>query len=261
MDGTGLAGIERFFEEQLRAGGEPVALSLDLRVQQIVHEELADAHRRFRSIGANAMVLDRVTGELLAMVSLPDFDPNRVSDVGSINYLNRNTGEVYELGLGVQDLDHRCRPGLRPGDLHDRFDATGKLQIGRYRIGDDHAKNRWLSVPEIFEYSSNIGTARLAFAAGGAPLLEEFFGRLGFNRQAGDRARRGGQAARAQALGRHHRGHQLLRPWHRGHAASVPGRGRRPDRGRHAGADDVARARAQGPSCRTPVSSTPAPPS
>ena len=58
--------------------------------------------------------------------------------------------------------------------------AAGKLQIGRFRIGDDHAKNEWLSVSEIFEYSSNIGTARMAFAVGGAPLLEGFFRRLGF---------------------------------------------------------------------------------
>ncbi len=183
VDGIGQAGIERFFEDRLRAGGEPVALSLDLRIQQIVHDELADAHRRFRSIGANAMVLDRVTGELLAMVSLPDFDPNRVSDVGSINYLNRNTSEVYELGSVFKILTIASALDSGRVTLRDRFDATGKLQIGRYRIGDDHAKNRWLSVPEIFEYSSNIGTARLAFAAGGAPLLEEFFGRLGFNQK------------------------------------------------------------------------------
>jgi cell division protein FtsI (penicillin-binding protein 3) len=64
--------------------------------------------------------------------------------------------------------------------LRERFDATGKLRIGRHRIGDDHAENRWLSVPEIFEHSSNIGSARMAIAAGGAAPLEEFFRRVGF---------------------------------------------------------------------------------
>ena len=180
VDGIGQSGIERFLEDRLRTGGEPVALSLDLRIQQIVYDELADAHRRFRSIGANAMVLDRVTGELLAMVSLPDFNPNRVADVGRIEYLNRNTGEVYELGSVFKILTIASALDSGRVSLRDRFDATGKLQIGRYRIGDDHAKNRWLSVPEIFEYSSNIGTARMAFAAGGAPPLEEFFRRVGF---------------------------------------------------------------------------------
>ena len=78
VDGVGLAGIERFEQDRLSEGGAPVMLSLDLRIQQIAREELANASRRFRTIGANAMVLDMVTGELLAMVSLPDFDPNRV---------------------------------------------------------------------------------------------------------------------------------------------------------------------------------------
>ena len=78
IDGRGLSGIERYFDDRLRRGGEPVVLSLDLRIQQIVREELADAYHRFQAIGANAMVLDRTTGELLSMVSLPDFDPNRV---------------------------------------------------------------------------------------------------------------------------------------------------------------------------------------
>lgn len=180
VDGRGLSGIERYFDDRLRRGGEPVVLSLDLRIQQIVREELADAYHRFQAIGANAMVLDRTTGELLSMVSLPDFDPNRVGDARKIEYLNRNTGGVYELGSVFKLLTIAAALDSGQVNLHDKFDATGKLQIGRYRIGDDHAKNRWLSVPEIFEYSSNIGAARMAFAAGGGPLLESFFRRVGF---------------------------------------------------------------------------------
>jgi cell division protein FtsI (penicillin-binding protein 3) len=179
VDNRGRAGIERYFDDRLRQGGEPVALSLDMRIQQIVRDELSDAYHRYQAIGANAMVLDRVTGELLAMVSLPDFDPNRVGDVRRIEYLNRNTGEVYELGSVFKVLTLAAALDSGQVTLHDKFDATGKLQIGRFRIGDDHAKNRWLSVPEIFEYSSNIGTARIAFAAGGGPLLEGFFRRVG----------------------------------------------------------------------------------
>lgn len=179
VDNRGRAGIERYFDDRLRQGGAPVALSLDMRIQQIVRDELSDAYHRFQAIGANAMVLDRLTGELLAMVSLPDFDPNRVGDVRRVEYLNRNTGEVYELGSVFKVLTLAAALDSGQVTLHDKFDATGKLQIGRFRIGDDHAKNRWLSVPEIFEYSSNIGTARIAFAAGGGPLLEGFFRRVG----------------------------------------------------------------------------------
>ena len=180
IDGKGLAGIERSQDASLREGNDPLALSLDLRIQQVVREELLAAHHRFRSIGANAMVLDRTTGELLAMVSLPDFDPNRVGDVKGIEYLNRNVGEAYELGSVFKLLTIAAALDTGRVSVADKFDATGKLQIGRYRIGDDHAKNRWLSVPEIFEYSSNIGSARMTFAAGGGPLLEGFFRRLGF---------------------------------------------------------------------------------
>ena len=180
IDGNGQAGIERSQQARLTQGGGALVLSLDLRIQQIVREELLDAHRRFRSIGANAMVLDLTTGELLAMVSLPDFDPNRVGDVKRIEYLNRNLAEVYELGSVFKILTIAAALDTGKVRLKDRFDATGKLVIGRHKIGDDHAKNKWLSVSEIFEYSSNIGTARMAFAAGGAPVLEDFFKRVGF---------------------------------------------------------------------------------
>jgi cell division protein FtsI (penicillin-binding protein 3) len=180
VDGVGLAGIERAEHEQLSRGGGPLALSLDLRIQQIAREELMDAYRRFRAIGANAIVYDIVTGELLSMVSLPDFDPNRVGNVQGIQYLNRNLGEAYELGSVFKILAIAAVLDTGKIKLGDKFDATGKLQIGRFRIGDDHAKNKWLSVSEIFEYSSNIGTARMAFAAGGGPLLEAFFRKVGF---------------------------------------------------------------------------------
>lgn len=180
IDGFGQAGVERSQQARLLQGGDPLALSLDLRIQQIVRQELMDAHRRFRSIGANAMVLDLVSGELLAMVSLPDFDPNRIGKTDRIEYLNRNLAEVYELGSVFKILTIAAALDTGKVGLKDRFDATGKLVIGRHKIGDDHAKNKWLSVSEIFEYSSNIGTARMAFAAGGAPVLEDFFRRVGF---------------------------------------------------------------------------------
>lgn len=180
IDNRGLAGIERAQDQRLRESAGPLALSIDTRIQQVAREELMDAYRRFRAIGANAIVFDRTTGELLAMVSLPDFDPNRVGDVRKVEYLNRNVAEAYELGSVFKILTIAMALDSGLVGVGERFDATGKLQIGRHRIGDDHAKNRWLTVAEIFKYSSNIGTARMAFAAGGAAPLEQFFKRLGF---------------------------------------------------------------------------------
>ena len=247
IDGRGLSRHRALFRRPAAAGGEPVALSLDLRIQQIVREELADAHRRFRAIGANAMVLDRTTGELLAMVSLPDFDPNRVGDARKIEYLNRNTGGVYELGSVFKILTIAAALDSGQVSLGDKFDATGKLQIGRYRIGDDHAKNRWLSVPEIFEYSSNIGAARMAFAAGGGPLLEKLLSPGGLLR-AGRRSR-SPRSVRSRTPKRWPDvtvATSRLRPWHRGDAAAVPGRRRRPGRRRDACAHDPAQAGGHG---------------
>jgi cell division protein FtsI (penicillin-binding protein 3) len=183
LDNQGLAGIEHGMQERLvggpAAGKAPLALSVDLRIQQIVHDELSSAFRRFRAKGAAGIVLDRLTGELLAMVSLPDFDPNRVDKASVESRKNRVSANTYELGSLFKVITTAMALDSGKVDLGDRFDATQPLRIGRNRIRDDHAKNRWLAVPEIFMYSSNIGTARMAFQAGGAEAEREFLGRVG----------------------------------------------------------------------------------
>jgi cell division protein FtsI (penicillin-binding protein 3) len=183
VDNQGIAGIEHSMQERLvggkTAGKVQVELSLDLRIQQIVHDELVDAYRRFRAKGAAGIVLDRITGEILAMVSLPDFDPNRVDRATVEGRKNRISGNTYELGSLFKVVTAAMALDSGRVGLGDRFDATQPLRIGRNTIRDDHAKNRWLGVPEVFMYSSNIGTARMAFQAGGAETQREFLGRLG----------------------------------------------------------------------------------
>lgn len=182
VDNRGMSGIERALDQRLDAGsgGGPVPLSLDVRVQQILHEELGGAMRRYRAKAAGGVVLDRETGEVLALVSLPDFDPNRPELASEEQKLNRVTGGAYELGSLFKMFSSVV--ALESGAVHlgDRFDATKPLQIGRRRIRDDHAKNRWLAVPECFMYSSNICTAKMVFAAGGGPAMRSYFERLGF---------------------------------------------------------------------------------
>ena len=182
VDNQGLAGIELAMDERLQGGGEPLVLSLDVRVQEVVRERLLRAYRRFRAIGACALVLDVRSGELLSLVSLPDFDPNAYERARPAERENRCTGSVYELGSLFKVITAAMALDSDEVGLHDRFDAREPIRIGRNRIGDDHAKKRWLTVPEIIAYSSNIGTVQMAFAAGGAPRQRAFLERLGLTR-------------------------------------------------------------------------------
>ncbi|MFO1068724.1 MAG: penicillin-binding protein 2 [Geminicoccaceae bacterium] len=183
VDNQGLAGIEYGMQARLAggaaAGNGPVALSLDMRVQQIVHDEVARAYHRFQAKGAVGIVMDRDSGELLSLVSLPDFDPNRLEQASTEGRKNRATGNTYELGSLFKILSVAMALDTGRVGMDDMFDATLPLKIGRYTIRDDHARKRPLSVPEIFSYSSNIGTAKMVFAAGGAEPLKSFFERAG----------------------------------------------------------------------------------
>jgi cell division protein FtsI (penicillin-binding protein 3) len=183
IDNRGLAGIEHGLDHGKVAalpGEREVRLSLDLRVQGVVEQELGKAVDRFKAIGGCAIVLDRHTGEVISLVSLPDFDPNRVPVGDDEKLQNRCTNGSYELGSIFKIMAHAMALETGKVSLRDSFDARSPLVIGRFRIRDDHAKNRVLTVPEIFMHSSNIGTARMAFAAGGAEPLREFLQQAGF---------------------------------------------------------------------------------
>ncbi len=182
VDNQGLEGLELAMDERLRAGGEPLVLSLDIRVQEVVRDSLLRAYRRFRAAGACAVVLDVRSGELLSLVSLPDFDPNAYERARPAERENRCTGGVYELGSLFKVITAAMALESGRVGLHDRFDASEPIRIGRNRIGDDHAKARWLTVPEIFAFSSNVGTVQMAFAAGGAARQRQFLERLGMTR-------------------------------------------------------------------------------
>lgn len=166
VDGHGLSGVEQSFDEFLLSDQGPLTLSIDLRVQHILREELAAGAEEFDAIGASGVVMDVHTGEVLAMVSLPDFDPNRPAEADEIARFNRNTLGVYEMGsvFKVFNTAMMLEYGLaNPGSV---FDASRPLQIGRFTIQDFHGKWRPLNVAEILVYSSNIGSALMARAAG-----------------------------------------------------------------------------------------------
>ena len=166
-DGNGLAGIERRFDDALRVRGAPLALSLDVRVQHVLRATLAETMATHRASGAAGLVLDVTTGEVLAIGSLPDFDPHRPARASTAARFNRATLGIYEMGSTFKIFTTALALEAGTVTLSDRFDATRPIRAAGHWIRDYHPQARWLKVPEIFIHSSNIGTAKMALAVGG----------------------------------------------------------------------------------------------
>ena len=179
VDNRGLAGIEAHFDDRLRAAPETaLALSLDLRFQHVAHDEVARAVARFSARGAAALILDVDSAEVLALVSLPAFDPNRAGAGDADARFNRATLGIFEMGSTFKAFTVAMALDSGSVTLADGYDASEPLRLARFSIGDYHAEGRWLSVPEIFMHSSNIGAAKMALALG-ADAQREFLGRFG----------------------------------------------------------------------------------
>ncbi|WP_419809997.1 peptidoglycan D,D-transpeptidase FtsI family protein [Sphingomonas sp.] len=184
-DGHGMSGMERVLDTQLldpRTNGQPVALSIDTRVQAAMESELSRAKTTYQARAAAGLVLDVHTGEVIAMVSLPTFNPNRVGMSGADELRNATTQNVYELGSTFKPITMAA--AIETGtvtDMSRRFDATAPLHVGGFTIHDaagDPA--RWLNIPETLIYSSNVATARIADLMG-RERLEPMFRKMGFD--------------------------------------------------------------------------------
>jgi cell division protein FtsI (penicillin-binding protein 3) len=175
--GKGIAGIEAGLDERLRAGG-PVALSLDTRIQFILREAVQSQMDQFTAKHGVGIVMDVRNGEVLALSSLPDFDPNDLANAAPEELYNYATYGIYEMGSVFKIFNTAMVLESGVANLDTRFDATSPIQVGRFTIHDDHPEKRWLSVAEVFEYSSNIGSAKMALAAG-IDRQENFLERLG----------------------------------------------------------------------------------
>ncbi|PHR19026.1 MAG: cell division protein [Hoeflea sp.] len=189
IDNKGIAGMEKYVDGDglgdLAAAGmtvnedlKPVRLSLDLRVQHVLRDELAGAMERYKAIAAAGVVLNVHTGEVIGMSSLPDYDPNNPVEALQKDRLNRMSAGTYEMGSTFKAFTTAMALDSGLVKISDSFDARGSIRIGGFTIKDFHGKNRVLSVPEIFIYSSNIGTARMADLVG-IPGHKEFLTRLG----------------------------------------------------------------------------------
>lgn len=167
VDGHGIAGVERFFDQRLREDpADALRLSIDVRVQHVLREALAASIARFDAIGGAGVVMDVRSGEVVAMVSLPDYLPADVGTATNEERFNRITVGVYEPGSTFKLFTTGMALELGTTQLWGGYDASRPITHGRFTISDFKGKNRWLTVPEIFTYSSNIGTARMALEVG-----------------------------------------------------------------------------------------------
>ncbi|MBO6782170.1 MAG: penicillin-binding protein 2 [Alphaproteobacteria bacterium] len=182
VDNVGLSGIEQSMEDAIAGAKDPLQLSVDIRVQQIVRQELSAQIEKFKAIGGGAIVMDVRTGEVVSMVSLPDFDPNAPAQAPDETRFNRITLGVYELGSVFKIFNHAIALETGSADMAKRYDATKPIRISRFRISDFHAENRWLTVPEIFKHSSNIGSAKMALDFG-SEVQRTYMGHLGLLRK------------------------------------------------------------------------------
>jgi cell division protein FtsI (penicillin-binding protein 3) len=177
-EGGGVAGIEKSFDGVL-ALGQDIQTSLDVGIQTVVREKLAEGVKTFNAIGGAALIMDVRSGELIASVSLPDFDPNapRVSEDGAM--FNRVSKGVYELGSPFKLFTAAMALDSGVMTLNDGYDASEPIRVARFTISDFHAKNRWLSLPEVIMHSSNIGAAKMALDIGPG-LQRRYLERFGF---------------------------------------------------------------------------------
>ncbi len=178
LDNQGIAGIEKYIDGQgladLHGAGfkltaedlKPITLSLDLKATHAVRDELAKGVAHFKAKSGAAAVMDVNTGEIVAFASLPDYDPNNPVDALDPDHINRLTVGVYEMGSTFKAISIAMALEANKVTLNSRLDARENLRYGRFTIHDFHAEHKMLTVPEVFKYSSNIGTARMAMLVG-----------------------------------------------------------------------------------------------
>ncbi|MDA9411621.1 peptidoglycan D,D-transpeptidase FtsI family protein [Bradyrhizobium sp. CCBAU 45384] len=177
IDNQGIAGMEKWLDNQgladlHRAGfatdrlQKPVELSVDLRVEHALRDELLKAKEKFHTKAASGLVTNVNTGEIIAMVSVPDFDPNNPKEAHDPDRINRLTTGVYEMGSTFKAFTLAMALDTGKYGLDSMWDARGPLHYGKFAIHDDEPKGRFLSMKEVFTFSSNVGAARIALSQG-----------------------------------------------------------------------------------------------
>ncbi len=191
LDNAGIAGIEKYIDntglKDLNSLGfidkatdlKPVQLSLDLRAQFALRDELAKGVEHFRAKAAAGMILDVTTGEVIALASLPDFDPNEPAEALTADRINRMNVGVYEMGSTFKAMTLAMALDSGKYNVNSTFDTSaGVLTWGRSKIHEYHGTGRVLTMPEVFLHSSNIGSAKMALGVG-VPGHKAFLRKMG----------------------------------------------------------------------------------
>lgn len=179
VDGKGLEGAERNLDEKLQNPDKQIRLAMDVRLQSILGEEIQKQIDHFQAIGGAGLIVDIPSGEVLAAVSLPSFDPNQPGKKDDKNRFNRLVSGVYEMGSSFKIFATAALLEQKDPPLSQKYDAREPLRRGRFTISDFHPEKRVMTIPEIFMHSSNIGTALMAEDVG-TEGMKEFYRKLGF---------------------------------------------------------------------------------
>lgn len=179
--GRGVSGAELAFNDEIRAAGqrgETFPLSIDLRVQGVLENELAAAAIKAQAKGAVGIVTDVQTGEVLGMASWPTFNSANRGAAPDGATLNRAVSGHYEMGSVFKTFTVAAGLDTGRADMNTLFDASQAFQIGDRKIKDFHAQNRVMTLEEVYLHSSNIGTSQLAVQMG-PDVMRSYFQRLG----------------------------------------------------------------------------------
>lgn len=179
VDNIGIAGIEKYIDSQglqdLNGAGfavqasdlKPVQLSIDMRVQHLLRDELVKGIEKYRAIAAAGAIMDVNTGEMIALVSLPDFDPGNPVDALEKDRINRMNVGVYEMGSTFKALTVAMALDSGKANINSSYStAGGMMRFGRQVIKEYHGTGRTLTVPEVFVHSSNMGSIKMALSVG-----------------------------------------------------------------------------------------------
>ena len=182
IDNNGIAGIEKSLNEKLDKNNEQFISSIDIQIQYVVRDELLKGIRKFKALGASGILMDINTGEIISVVSLPDFNPNQpVEDIKNQGkYFNKNTLGIYEFGSVMKTFTAAIGLEENIFNLSTKYLVPKRIKVGKNRVTDVHppCNQKECSVKDIFVHSSNVGTIQMVRDIG-TNLQQIYLDRLG----------------------------------------------------------------------------------